>query len=250
MTLGIALLGASPPSRRQQDKGDSPAQSANDAAEIIASAIRKSVLTPIADDGCQRGLDSRSSDLCAQWKAADAARDAADYSLWSLLIGIAGTFLLLATFGETRKIGRREQRAYLRLTVPTSPTSRNLNDGQYRIKVENYGKTPALKAHFQGTCFVSDAPLSNFPNDLAWTEAGFNVVVHPGIPNDYGVPVTLSIEDAILAAQSENTVLYVVGRASYSDVFGGKHIEQICFATRFQQGSSRLEPSRLGNTST
>jgi len=39
---------------------------------------------------CEPGTDERVSDLCAQWKAADAAKKAAD---WSVIIGLAATFI-------------------------------------------------------------------------------------------------------------------------------------------------------------
>jgi hypothetical protein len=42
------------------------------------------------DDGCKKGEDHRQSDLCAQWKAADAAANAALWSWWQMIGGFIG----------------------------------------------------------------------------------------------------------------------------------------------------------------
>ena len=51
---------------------------------------------------CRQGWDNRNSDLCAQWKAADAAADAAYWAKWQLWIGIAGVGGLLVSLHLTR----------------------------------------------------------------------------------------------------------------------------------------------------
>ncbi|MFY8093375.1 MAG: hypothetical protein ACOVN0_07835 [Niveispirillum sp.] len=52
---------------------------------------------------CVSGQDNRKSDLCAQWKAADAAYNSAIFAFWSLLISIFGFFGLILTLFYTRK---------------------------------------------------------------------------------------------------------------------------------------------------
>lgn len=48
---------------------------------------------------CHRGNDDRKSDLCAQWKAADSAFDAAGYAEWQTLLSLAGVIgLVLSLF--------------------------------------------------------------------------------------------------------------------------------------------------------
>ena len=48
-------------------------------------------LTPSAVDvGCKVGNDDRRSDLCAQWKAADAASASAKWAFWTLVVGFIG----------------------------------------------------------------------------------------------------------------------------------------------------------------
>lgn len=52
---------------------------------------------------CDPPKDQRDSDLCAQWKAADAARDAADWTRWGVVLGVLGTLGLFWTLLYTRK---------------------------------------------------------------------------------------------------------------------------------------------------
>ncbi|RZK03356.1 MAG: hypothetical protein EOO76_02875 [Novosphingobium sp.] len=88
--LGILLCGASPPA----DDGREPSGSASTGLEKsladIADSQRAMSQPSGLDKPCARGDDQRSSDLCAQWKAADAARSAAD-ATW--LFGAVGTFI-------------------------------------------------------------------------------------------------------------------------------------------------------------
>ena len=60
---------------------------------------------------CKEGGDARDSDLCAQWKAADAARDAADWTRWGVLIGIIGTVGLFWTLYYSRAAVKAAQSA-------------------------------------------------------------------------------------------------------------------------------------------
>lgn len=46
--------------------------------------------TEESDRGCRKGQDNRTSDLCAQWKAADAAYDSAVWTARTYQLGIAG----------------------------------------------------------------------------------------------------------------------------------------------------------------
>lgn len=88
--LGFITLGASPyPSPRP--------------ADIRAKAAARPATFPgsvnQSDRGCARGRDVRSSDLCAQWKAADAAAEAARWSWWQMVVGILGVVVGAATVG-------------------------------------------------------------------------------------------------------------------------------------------------------
>lgn len=69
---GGALAGPIPPSPRPLEEGDRP----------------KDYEKP-----CAEGEENRNSDLCAQWKAADAAKESADWTGRTFFLGIFGTVI-------------------------------------------------------------------------------------------------------------------------------------------------------------
>lgn len=78
----------SSPCHSQKTEGNQPKADKETASQLarIASAIEKQPIATTPDGGCKPGQDDRQSDLCAQWKAADAAAEAAKWSLWMLWI--------------------------------------------------------------------------------------------------------------------------------------------------------------------
>jgi hypothetical protein len=56
----------------------------------IAAAIEKANQPKQPDAGCDAGKDDRRSDLCAQWKAADAAAESAWWTAGMFWLGVAG----------------------------------------------------------------------------------------------------------------------------------------------------------------
>ncbi len=83
LALGLFLIAAHPPT----DKGQpTPAVAAEQSrsAELPADAGAE------VNRPCKPGVDQRSSDLCAQWKAADAADTSALWAFWTWIAGLAG----------------------------------------------------------------------------------------------------------------------------------------------------------------
>jgi len=80
--FGLALIGASPKPEAQPQAGDK--------LDRIAAALERFQL-PDKDAGCERGKDDRRSDLCAQWKSADAAYN----TMWASIIGLVSGFATL-----------------------------------------------------------------------------------------------------------------------------------------------------------
>ena len=91
---GLTLLGASPGNESQ------PKQDGDAGSQIEPSAPRVSIVEPQSaanhEQACKQGYDNRSSDLCAQWRAADASASAAD-AAW--LFGAIGSVIGLLTLG-------------------------------------------------------------------------------------------------------------------------------------------------------
>lgn len=91
--LGFA---ASPPD--QTAGSDQPVSKQSDTAQLarIAAALETLPASPGPDAGCVAGQDDRSSDLCAQWKAADGAFASAIWTEKSFYVGVFG--LLIGVF--------------------------------------------------------------------------------------------------------------------------------------------------------
>jgi len=91
---GLALIGATP----QNDSGDQAIQPNTESVEAqgldnIAAAIWKANKTPQPDSGCEPGQENRHSDLCAQWKAADAAAEATWWAAAMFWLGMGGAVI-------------------------------------------------------------------------------------------------------------------------------------------------------------
>lgn len=105
--LGWLILGATPaPNKGPQAKEAEPSQRVERALESIANSQAATVEQSEAGEyeaPCEEGEYNNKSDLCAQWYAARAAGDAANWAWWSLWVGIAGTLGVVATLHYTRK---------------------------------------------------------------------------------------------------------------------------------------------------
>ena len=87
----VGLVLASP-TYGQERKGDQPQAKGNSPSQFdhIAAPIEKLPKTEAPDRGCQPGQDDRYSDLCAQWKAADAATESASWTFWTFIASLVG----------------------------------------------------------------------------------------------------------------------------------------------------------------
>jgi hypothetical protein len=86
--VGLALIGAGEPPKQDAGPDQSNAQAGiADSLEGIASALKSMSKPDETAQPCSPENPNRNSDLCAQWKAADAAADAADWASWQFLLG-------------------------------------------------------------------------------------------------------------------------------------------------------------------
>lgn len=73
---GLALLGAGPGNQGQASKKQDSQATIHDAGQ--PTALHEANTADASERPCKEGEENRSSDLCAQWKAADAAQGATD----------------------------------------------------------------------------------------------------------------------------------------------------------------------------
>jgi hypothetical protein len=92
--IGIAIAVASPPENKARAQDQNAGAEAEQARGYAFSGFfEEADEHPSLDEPCEQGEDNRSSDLCAQWKAADAAYTSAVWTERTAYIGIAGLVL-------------------------------------------------------------------------------------------------------------------------------------------------------------
>lgn len=104
VAVGLVLTGAGPPKpSTDSNQTKSKADQSTRAPAIFATPKPIVIIQPTKQSGpCGPDWYQSDEDLCAQWKAADAARDAADYSNWTFWLSLVGTAGLLVTLYYTR----------------------------------------------------------------------------------------------------------------------------------------------------
>lgn len=128
---------------------------------------------------CERGFDNRRSDLCAQWKAADAAIEGAKWAMWTFFV-TAGAFIAAGaaaiyaqraaiaterTADIARATGEAQVRAYLGVekTYIDSPAGVKGATALVRIGVRNSGNSPARISQMHSQ-IVSTSLENPFPD--------------------------------------------------------------------------------------
>lgn len=234
----INLVGAGqPPENPKGPENTIAANKIDDAANSVASAIREAAKPAEKDGGCTQGHDKRESDLCAQWKAADAARDAAEYGFWALFVSTVGTVLLVWTLWETRANARRELRAYV--SVKVNGTSMTIIPGKGiafapDALTHNGGSTPAYDiVSFANVIALPPEAASRYlarslPIEQKALSGGS--VLHAGsdLPVEFKLKIMIPMNeiDEVLNGQRS---LYIYGTTAYLDTFNVRRRTDFCF---------------------
>jgi hypothetical protein len=95
----LSLAAASPSGQRSNPEGGKSEQEIANTLERVANALDKANEPQRETADCAQGADDRQSDLCAQWKAADAAAKAANAADQTVTIGWIGLALGSITMG-------------------------------------------------------------------------------------------------------------------------------------------------------
>jgi len=182
---------------------------------------------------CEAGRDIRSSDLCAQWKAADAARDAARWAMIGTVVALLGTFGLYWQISLTRRAvadtseatvamreanriarenSHKELRAYLTVkSVTVNETEHDDDEFIFEIEMINNGHTPAAvrRIVFNATWIFEGGSTSLVKYDQVNI---FNC--HSNTPMQF--PFTF--HGAFEGCEKDGHIL-IVGRLEYLDAF-------------------------------
>lgn len=249
--VGWLTLTAASPANQQSPATDktNSATEIRETGQAIVAAIRDANKPAEHDRGCAKSDEKRQSDLCAQWKAADAAADAATYAFWSLIGTVIGTGLLVWTLAETRANSRRELRAYLSVKVIGMDVTA-YSSGHYQFDfhtvAHNGGSTPAYNCNHFG--FVRAMPKDFAASELRTAkpidpkgEVGGSVI-HGGEDFTSKMTKNPAIDAAgMKALKAGDLNLYAFGVTSYVDTFGRKRRTDFCYMLEtemFNQGVS------------
>lgn len=193
---------------------------------------------------CEQGSDNRNSDLCAQWKAADAAKKSAD---WNVYIGIfaslAGALTLAAAVAaayfakqavlETRRIGEAQTRAYISVREVTANAKRKSDNlfGIFlepSIFVDNNGITPGkMKISMAEVRFYDWDKRKfyyNYTGGGGSRDIFQNRMVGPG--SNFRIPFGEVGQGSVDGINDNKRILVEVGiLISYIDIFDREFVE-------------------------
>lgn len=196
------------------------------------------VSTLPVDGGCKSGVDIRSSDLCAQWKAADAAADSAFWSAAASVASVISVVGVLAALGlalQSNNIARVTAKRQLRAYVSVSKVYCSQYFVDLPLKTQmtfvNTGQTPALDvALIYAVAFrydVNSIGFEIFPESDAVSRS----VWGPGVTNgiEFENPDPLDMHDSTLVTEGGGAI-YAWGICYYSDIFGERHQTEFRYA--------------------
>lgn len=261
---GLILIGASQPSKI--DAGGKEAQPQNTQAQALSAADVGSPTSSSQDTGCDKGTDNRASDLCAQWKAADAARDSAEWAWWQVVAGFIGLVVgggtLIAAWRaahwakkaaehtETAAIEAKKsaeiaerslivtQRAMLyvrpRADINVDKTKTRITSFHIYLNVENIGQTEArnLRSYISGGVFELPMPQSHEYDGVFDTERDILPARAP--VTSFGQAIIGEDIPDVLAHKKR---IMIWGSLEYQDIFSETPRRiNFCFAVRLMQG--------------
>jgi hypothetical protein len=185
---GLILIGAGEPPKQgaRPGQGNASAPVAKQAQPAPLPAISTPAPAP-PDPGCERGKDDRQSDLCAQWKAADSAKDAAHWAWLQLLavpfgLIIGGGTLFFASraahwaksaavqtersakaaedaLHEVRITNARQLRPYVYFTSDGNNTEPVQSGSRIAFHYKNFGQLPAENLRFSFGFEIRERPI-------------------------------------------------------------------------------------------
>lgn len=246
----LTLSAANHPDPKAEREQAQAQQSIADSLDNIASAYRDEAKRSQAPnqetEPCKPGEDRRYSDLCAQWKAADAAADSAWWAWAAGLVGIGGLVgvliaICLAFQANTiaRNTAKRQLRAYVTIKEVRIVEDSGKSDQYCRVQVlfENTGETPATFARsFVRACAVKaedfNGKLPNLPEPKAVTWNSVFILGRNGISDNTAEMKGFSRIRAISEVNSGALALVCYGYILYNDIFGDEHFTHFRYHLR------------------
>jgi len=224
-----------PDTKAQQEQAQAEKAIAHHLADLSAAYQTERAETakaPKETGPCGPRQYGGNADLCAQWKAADAAADSAWWAWAGGILGIASLFGVIIAIGLTfwsNWIARDTARRQLRPYVSIDPKGIHSRDEQGMevacLLLHNAGQTPAYDICVHCWFTLEEDPvnfnvadrISEMPED----SDGTDIVIPPGEGHHIynGLPFALLHETGVRIAEKELAIVHY-GFVTYRDGFG------------------------------
>lgn len=290
---GLILLGSSkapqPSAKAEQQQSQAKHADAAPDAKTVPAQTSEQVQAAKDRQPCGNSRYRSDDDLCAQWKAADAARDAANWAWWQLGLSALGVLGLGMTLWfnfralklaegaseetkdalaiaernaeavtrqvmATEEIAKRQLRAYVEFA---SVHISNFHAGGVPVllvAIKNVGKTPAHRYRSVVTTWATDGN----PHEA---KCRFGDVVKPFTSLGPGVEESVILKQGMIFTEQDMAkidsggfTIMAAGIVSYNDIFGDHHrtIFCVCGDTKNRNtanGVLMMRPTNRGNIS-
>lgn len=288
ITLGAIVVGLAQGGNRPTrypgytEAAQQPNQGPSPAIQIAAQPVKKK-------QPCENPQGRDESDLCAQWEAANAATDAAQYALWQTLLAAFGTVGVLVSLYYTRRA--------LKLAIESTEdaekalqfASRNADAAQDLVEVSRQTAGRQLRAYVYldsadiGIVRRSRAVGGGFDVTFKMTFKNYgqtpakNVILFAGYSYDK-FPLTMTLPEsesptetidigpggflpnihtepfaanAIADVENGTHALYAFAVVRYVDVFDQRRETCVCIYAKDKDAPNGLmRPYMTGNTAT
>jgi hypothetical protein len=242
LAFGLILTAASPPqgTNGQQKQRTAQANIEQSLADIT-TALNEANKPSDLDKPCKQGEDNRASDLCAQWKAADAAQSSTE-ATW--LFGTMGTLIGLLTLAaaagaafyakraadETKTANdlfREQARAKLvsrdtKFEMQRAAQSETKWPATLSFEIDNVGDTAAHKIKCIATCYL----YANRMRINRMRRTVFSGTLKAGTTEQVTIHLGVAKEDFdVVSKNTANRVLVHMVR-TFEDIFGNQHRDE------------------------
>lgn len=212
--------------------------------ERVASALQNQAESPVPNPPCREGEDNRQSDLCAQWKAADAA-DSASRAAW--VFGILGMLIGAATLIAAIKAAQYARKAAIHTETGANEAKRTADAAIEAVELTRAQSHPHISVEeltctiekdvLKVTVTLKNAGQTSAERFYVYTSAQYTVetgeierferamfkhgTLAPGSPTSVTAPLVLELE-RVHALKAGEAVVRVELNVPFFDVFGGQ----------------------------
>lgn len=273
--VGLTLLAAA-----------APALGITSAGEPSLPIVQELGERPAPNQLCEGGESDRTSDLCAQWKAADAAKESADWArrtfwhdVFGSVVGMLTLIVASAAAYYAREAARHTQagateaqrsataavrsvevsedtakkqlRAYLCVEESVFLQEETLKFFSVQIIVKNYGQTPAYAVCIRAKAkTIGEMKLDSFDRSVEIDNSTEPTILGPGGRCAKSIKTILEDEEL-------NEILIgtchamIVGTIHYIDIYQKPQFVEFCQRVRYYGTlNQRIHPHFFGNSAT